>query len=201
MVSAFQKKEGVYAVRIMPEQMGEYRYRIWLKGSEESEEIKLEGAFVCVEPREGRHGKVQTKEDGFVYTDGTRFLPFGTTCYAWTHQPEELQEQTVNTLRKSCFNKLRMLLFPKFMPYNEDDPAVYPFGQGEEGEWDVNRIVPAYWDNLDLRLRQLEELGIEADLILFHPYDKWGFAEMTQEASLLYVSYCVARLAAYHNVW
>lgn len=61
--------------------------------------------------------------------------------------------------------------------------------------------MPAYWDNLDLRLHRLEELGIEADLILFHPYDKWGFAEMTQEDSLRYVSYCIARLAAYHNVW
>lgn len=132
-ISAFQKGKGVYAVRIMPEETGEYRYQILLQGSEESGEIRLEEAFTCVEPQEGRHGKVQTKEDGFVYADGTRFLPFGTTCYAWIHQPEELQEQTVRTLHERCFNKLRMLLFPKFMPYNEEDPAVYPFERGEDG--------------------------------------------------------------------
>ncbi len=200
-ISAFRKGEGLYAVRIMPEQQGVYRYRILLAGNGETEEWKLEGEFVCVEPQAGCHGKVQTMEDGFVYADRTRFLPFGTTCYAWIHQPVQLQEQTVKTLGDSCFNKLRMLLFPKYMPYNEEDPAVYPFEQGEDGSWDENRIVPAYWDNLDLRLCQLSELGIEADLILFHPYDKWGFAEMTQEASLRYVSYCIARLAAYHNVW
>lgn len=200
-ISAFRKREGVYAIRIMPEQTGKYHYRICLEEGGEAEALTVEGDFTCTAPGDGCHGKVQTKEDGFVYADGTRFLPFGTTCYAWTHQPEELQEQTVKTLKERCFNKLRMLLFPKYMPYNEEDPAVYPFEQDEDGSWDVNRIVPAYWDNLDLRLRQLGELGIEADLILFHPYDKWGFAHLTQEASLSYVSYCIARLAAYHNVW
>lgn len=31
----------------------------------------------------------------FMYEDGTRFQPFGTTCYAWINQPEEIQEQTL----------------------------------------------------------------------------------------------------------
>ena len=26
------------------------------------------------------------------------------------------------------------------------------------------------------------EMGIEADIILFHPYDRWGYADMTARA-------------------
>ncbi len=43
--------------------------------------------------------------------------------------------------------------------------------------------------------------GIEADVILFHPYDAWGFKAMGQEADDRYLRYAVARLAAYRNVW
>src|SRR5205085_98784 len=46
-------------------------------------------------------------------------------------------------------------------------------------------------------------LGIEADLILFHPYDEghWGFDRMGAAADDRYARYVVARLAAYRNVW
>jgi len=58
----------------------------------------------------------------------------------------------------------------------------------------------------DSRLRQnagskLRDLGIQADLILFHPYDHWGYALMGAEADERYLRYTVARLAAYRNVW
>ncbi len=45
------------------------------------------------------------------------------------------------------------------------------------------------------------ELGIEADIILFHPYDRWGFATMDAATDDRYLRYVVARLAAYRNVW
>jgi hypothetical protein len=44
-------------------------------------------------------------------------------------------------------------------------------------------------------------MGIEADLILFHPYDRWGFSNMGADNDDRYVRYVVARLAAYRNVW
>jgi hypothetical protein len=47
----------------------------------------------------------------------------------------------------------------------------------------------------------LARLGIEADLILFHPYDRWGFATMPPEADDRYLCYAAARLAAHRNVW
>ena len=41
----------------------------------------------------------------------------------------------------------------------------------------------------------------EADLILFHPYDRWGYSNMPAEADDRYLRYIVARLAACRNVW
>ena len=206
---AFRLRKDVYAVRFMPEKEGEYQYRLLTDArfaGEEAEDggtgsAQSEGVFTCAGREAGNHGPVRPQGDGFVYADGTKYLPFGTTCYAWTHQSEALQEETLRTLGRSCFNKLRMLLFPKYMPYNHNDPEVYPFERDENGAWQVDRIVPAYWDNLDRRIRQLGELGIEADLILFHPYDKWGFAKLSQEASMRYLAYCSARLGAHRNVF
>jgi hypothetical protein len=44
----------------------------------------------------------------FGHEDGTLFAPFTTTCYAWTHQPLDQQDQTLKNLECGAFNKLRM---------------------------------------------------------------------------------------------
>jgi hypothetical protein len=46
-------------------------------------------------------------------------------------------------------------------------------------------------------------LGIEADIILLHPYDvgHWGFDRMPDEVDDRYLRYIVSRLAAFRNVW
>jgi hypothetical protein len=46
-------------------------------------------------------------------------------------------------------------------------------------------------------------MGIQADVILLHPYDEghWGFDRMSDEVDDRYLRYVVARLAAYRNVW
>lgn len=44
-------------------------------------------------------------------------------------------------------------------------------------------------------------MGIEADLIVMHPYDRWGFAQMTKEQDALYWKYVLARFSAYRNMW
>jgi hypothetical protein len=38
-------------------------------------------------------------------------------------------------------------------------------------------------------------------VILFHPYDRWGFAQMSRETDLFYLRYVIARIGAYRNVW
>ena len=63
----------------------------------------------------------------FRHADGTRCLPLGTTCYAWTHQGDELEETTLQTLAGAPWTKVRMCVFPKSMVYNENEPPRYPF--------------------------------------------------------------------------
>ena len=50
-------------------------------------------------------------------------------------------------------------------------------------------------------IRTFEEHKIQVDLIVFHPYDWWGFAQMTREEYLPYLNYLVARFAAFSNIW
>ncbi len=45
------------------------------------------------------------------------------------------------------------------------------------------------------------DMGIEADVILFHEYDVWGYFEMGNEMNERYVRYMIARISAYRNVW
>jgi hypothetical protein len=70
-----------------------------------------------------------------------------------------------------------------------------------ENHWDFRRFNPVHFRILEQRIRDLQELGIEADLILFHPYDRWGFSCMGRENDLFYLRYVMARFAAYRNVW
>lgn len=192
-IRGFAENEDHGTVRFMPMTEGAWTYRVtW--GT-----AQVEGAFHC--SAAVCHGPVRTKGCHFQYDDGTPFIPVGTTCYAWIHQEPQVIADTLETLKDAPFNKMRMCIFPKSMMYNQNDPAFYPFEKNADGAWDVHRPDLRYWAHLDNCLRALADLGLEADLILFHPYDRWGFSQMTQEENLIYLDYALRRLAAYHHVW
>jgi hypothetical protein len=96
-----------------------------------------------------------------------------------------------------------MCVFPKHYTFNANEPVIYPFESTGPTltEWDFSRFNPAFFQHLEQRIGHLRELGIEADLILFHPYDRWGFSTMTRDDNERYLRYVIARLAAYRNVW
>ncbi|HHV10884.1 MAG TPA: DUF4038 domain-containing protein [Clostridiales bacterium] len=194
-VNLFADGANRYLVRFLPQKTGQWDYSIDLDGN------VVKGSFLCEGRDSNNHGLVKAIGDRFQYEDGTRYLPFGTTCYAWTHQTEELQQQTIDTLKASPYNKIRMCVFPKSMPYNENEPELFPFHKKEDGAWDVNQPNADFWHHLENRISQLGQLGIEADLILFHPYDRWGFSKFTHEEDLIYLKYCITRLSAFHNIW
>jgi len=125
----------------------------------------------------------------------------GTTCYAWTHQTPELIAQTLETLAAAPFNKIRMCVFPKHMPFNNNEPDLYPFEKGPDGTWNVSKPDERFWKHLEDKIVKLSDMGIEADLILFHPYDRWGFASLSTEDCLTYLDYCIRRLSSYRNIW
>lgn len=148
-----------------------------------------------------KHGMVKAVGTHFEYEDGTMFYPFGTTIYALAHQTPELVEETLNTLKDAPFNKVRMCVFPKHYQFNNNEPQFYPFEKREDGTWDPEKPVKEYWDNLEYVIKRLDEMEIQCDLILFHSYDNWGFATMSQEDNLKYLEYCLKRLGDLDNVW
>jgi uncharacterized protein DUF5605/uncharacterized protein DUF5060/uncharacterized protein DUF4038 len=200
-VRGFYDGNGRFTVRFMPDTIGEWSYRISAGFGADD----VTGGFTCTEATAGNHGPVRADGARFVYADGTEYFPFGTTCYAWIHQPLELQEQTLRTLKSSPFNKLRMCVFPKHYLYNENEPlhpVVGTAGPGPaDGELDFDSFNPEFFRLLDQRIVELGRLGIEVDLILYHAYDRWGYATMTPEQDDRYLRYLVARTAAFRNVW
>ncbi len=226
-VDGFYDGDGVYKVRFMPDSIGAWTY------TTRSNIPALDGqtgTFDCVPAAPGNHGPVRVRDTyHFAYEDGTPHFSVGTTCYAWNHQGDALEAQTLETLKTAPFNKLRMCVFPKHYTFNQNEPPFHAFAplqlppeggepelpspsgrggrsetafRGEGGRrFDFTRFNPAFFRRLEQRVGNLRDLGIEADIILFHPYDRWGYSTMPAEVDDRYLRYVVARLAAYRNVW
>jgi hypothetical protein len=62
-----------------------------------------------------RKGMVRAVETYFEYSDGTPYYPFGTTVYALLYQPEVCVKETLDSLKKSPFNKVRFCIFQSSM--------------------------------------------------------------------------------------
>ena len=212
----FYDGDGVYVVRFMPSFEGSYRFTVSTSFGGEAE-----GRFEATAPGPDNHGPVRVRDTwAFAYEDGTPYFSLGTTCYVWTLQSDELFRQTLETLQDSAFNKIRFCVFPKHYAYNLHEPASYPFegtpmdsrvlsdenfgqfgSRAEGNDWDFTRFHPAHFRRMEEGIRALMALGIEADLILFHPYDRWGFSRMPREVDERYVRYAAARFSAFRNVW
>ncbi|MDE3105471.1 MAG: DUF5060 domain-containing protein [Acidobacteriota bacterium] len=197
-VTGFYDGEGRYLVRFMPDQPGRWSYRT---ASNRPALDGHTGSFACVPATSpGNHGPVTTaRQFHFQYADGTRYLPMGTTNYAYLFTTEDNAALVLQGIAKAKFNKTRICLLPK--PLGADtSQQILPFPRQGEGN-DLTRFHVAYFQQAERRLLALQQAGIEADLILFHPYDAWGYKAMGAEADEFYLRYAVARLAAYRNVW
>jgi len=192
----FYDGNGVFKLRFMPNCQGEWTYKTQscvpaLDGQS--------GKFLCVAPETGNHGVARVNGLHFSYDDGTPLYPIGTTSYAWIHQPADLRKQTLESLKNSGFKKMRMCVFPKHYDFNKNEPEIYPF-EGERGA-DYTRPNPAFYKHLEGYIMELAAMGIEADLILFHAYDSWGYAKMDEACNHRYVKYVAARLSCFTNIW
>jgi hypothetical protein len=220
-VRGFYDGGGTYRVRFMPPDRGQWHF---VTTSNRPGLDKREGDFDCTDATPANHGPVRVAHVyHFAYADETPFVPIGTTCYAWVHGSDRLEDLTLATLKQSPFNKVRMCLFP--MQYRAGrEPWGFPFelisknissGGGRPTTtttrpttmpmpaFDRTRFNVAFFQHLEHRIEQLGDQGVEADLILFHPYDRgqMGLDRMSATEDDRYVRYVVARLASYHNVW
>ena len=216
-VDGFYDGEGVYKVRFMPSFAESYTFEV--TGSAVDGEV-LTGEFQVTPAGEGNHGSIRVANTyHFAYEDGTPYYSIGTTCYVWDLQSDELIAQTLETLKNSAFNKIRFCVFPKHYDYNLGEPRSYPYegtpmdssvltkenfleytGKTEGNHWDFERFNPAHFQHIEKCILALRDLGIEADLIVMHPYDRWGFSQMTKEQDDLYWKYVIARFCAYRNI-
>lgn len=209
-VSGFYDGNNTYKIRFMPQQTGMWNYKT---SSNVRDLNNNKGSFECTKATGNNHGMVKVSNTyNFGYEDGKQYYPFGTTAYAWIHMGQEFQEMTLNTLKNSGFNKVRMCVFPENYDLVKEEPEFYPYiikevkkdPNGKEIKvWDFERFDPAFFAHLEKRIDDLSKLGIEADLILFHPYDKgrWGFDAMPNEVNIRYIKYLTARLSSFRNVW
>jgi hypothetical protein len=198
--SGFYDGGGVYRIRFMPDTPGRWQYETRANRWELAGKT---GAFTATPPGPGNHGPVRVHNTyHFAYADGTPYVCIGTTIYNWLDTPESLQEETLRTLAAAPFNKARMLLTQQPAAYRKNfPPPLWPFAGTPPHDWDLTRFNPDYFRHYEQRLAQLRDLGIEADLILFNPYGKWGFESMDPAGDERYVRYVVARFGAYRNVW
>jgi hypothetical protein len=200
--NGFYDGDGIYRVRFMPDTRGRWKYKT---ASNVRNLDGKTGSFTATKPSPKNHGPVRVAYTyHFAYADGTPYNELGTTCYVWEWQPEPLEKQTLKSLASSPFNKIRMCVFPKHYAYNTNEPILYPFPGGMPArDWDFTRFNVKYFQHLEQRVADLQKLGIQADIILFHPYDEghWGFDRMPADVDDRYLHYIVARLSAYRNVW
>jgi len=214
--SGFYDGNGIYKVRFSPDSVGNWSYETT---SNVKDLAGHTGALECIAPAAGNRGPVGTAHQfHFQYADATPYFPFGTTCYSYGFIGAPYGDETLTNLKAAGFNKVRICLLPKplgklqpvAMPFERLDAVAAPSAQGSmanpeykesEGKFDLARFNPAYFQHFEARIEDLMAAGIEADVILFHPYDAWGFKSMGQEADDRYLRYAVARLSAYRNVW
>jgi hypothetical protein len=202
-VTGFYDGEGVYRIRFMPDMPGRWSYETQSSTHELAEHT---GGFVCTPPTTpGNHGPVGTAHQfHFQHADGTPYFPFGTTTYAYLFTAEENAAASLRGMKEVQFNKSRVCVLPKPLG---SGPQILPFpvsgadANGRGGTNDLTRFNPAYFQLIERRLMELQKANIQADLILFHPYDAWGYKAMGAEADDFYLRYAIARLSAYRNVW
>jgi hypothetical protein len=195
-VPGFWDGEETYVIRFMPDEPGlwTWRTRSALTGLD-----GRAGRFTVTAPSSDNHGPVRVADTyHFAHADGKPFHELGTTSYAWAHQPQGRRSETLLTLAGSPFNKLRMAVFPNASVHTE---PLFPFLE-TDGAWDLSSFNPSFFRNLDDCVRELGAIGVQADIILFHPYDDArGFSAMSPAHDEIYLRYLIARLSAYQNVW
>ena len=197
-VAGFYDGEGTYRIRFMPDAPGRWAYETI---SSAPQLANKSGAFTCTPPvTSDNHGPITTtREFHFQYADGTPYFPFGTTTYVYLFTAEDNARNSLAGIKQAHFNKTRVCVLPK--PLGKDkEEQILPFPRTGTTN-DLTRFNPAYFQLLERRLLDLQKSGVEADLILFHPYDAWGYKSMGAEADDFYLRYVIARLSAFRNVW
>lgn len=195
-VPGFFDGDSTWKVRFMPEKQGHWTFRT--KSSDPSLD-GTSGEFEVTAPHKDNHGPVRVANRfHFSYADKTPLYPLGTTTYELFHQGREAQVRMMGTLSRTAFNKARIFV----MPFSSLLPGESPFLRTANSDLDFDQYNVDFFRRYESGLLDLQALGIEADLILFHPYDMKGkFSSLPKEQDEAYIRYAASRFSAYRNVW
>jgi Domain of unknown function (DUF5060)/Protein of unknown function (DUF4038) len=197
LVDGFYDGGQTWKVRLMPESRGQWTFETV---SNDPELNGKTGSFEVVEPGWRNHGPVRARGYHFSYADGTPYFLLGTTAYAWLNEGPRAERNWLKTLSEAPFNKVRFMLFP--FPSGKGEGKQYPFRQTSPGKFDIERFQPEYFQHYEEGIRDLQMLGIEADIILYMPYDRvTGLMSMDIDHDRALLKYVVARFSAFRNVW
>jgi hypothetical protein len=197
-VKGFYNGEGNYLIRFSPNATGTWRYQT----QSNNRKLITRGSFECIEPSGINKGPVTVTDTFYLqYATGVRFHPIGTTTYRWLEMDKSIRDQTIESLRDLPFNKTRFKIIGPTAGGN--NPVIPPFEKKPDGTFDFYRPNPLYFEVIDYELKRLMDLGIEADMIFLHPYDRItiNLDWMDMEQTMFYLDYIIARFAAYRNVW
>lgn len=168
LVTGFYDGNQTWRVRLMPETQGGWAFETV---SNDPELNGKTGSFQVGKPEPGNHGPVRVRgKYHFAYADGTPYFLLGTTGYAWLQENARVERTWLKTFSENQFNKVRFMLFPFSLRRMEN--RQYPFRQTSPGKFDTERFEPEYFQHYEDGIRNLQKLGIEADIILFMPYDR-----------------------------
>ena len=195
-VHGFYDGDFTWKLRFMPDALG--RWAFTTKSNDPSLDGQ-QGEFDVISARNGNHGPVHVANRfHFSYADGTPYYPLGTTAYQLFQQSREAQVRNMGTLARTAFSKVRLFV----MPFSSLSSGACPFLHKDDSELDFEQYDIDFFRRYEAGLLDLQALGIEADLILFHPYDMQGkFSRLPQSQDENYIRYTVARLSAFRNVW
>ncbi len=203
-IRGFFDGNGMWRIRFMPTEEGVWNFTV---NSNIKEFDNENGSFIATKALS--HGPVVvSRETHFSYADGTPLFINGTTAYAWTYRPVDIRAETLHNFEKYRFNKIRMLFFPKYLAWLKDvqlthEPPSLPFEE-KDGVLDFSRYGLDFFRNFEDRIKELLDLNIEADVILFHTYDfgKWNIdTGLDDDAACAYFDYLSARIGSFRNVW
>ena len=129
------------------------------------------------------------------------FLFFGIILFKQSHAQDIEQWGRFELTLKSQVQKNAFKDVTEIYPFEIKETKNASVGK-EIKVWDFEKFNPAFFRHLEKRIDDLNQLGIETDLILFHPYDKgrWGFDAMPNEVNIRYIKYVMARISSFKNV-
>ena len=169
---------GTYRVRFMPDNEGEWTLRDAARRPP-ALDGKTGALRLSTAPSAGNHGPVRVRNQfHFAYADGTPYFPFGTTCYAWTHQPLDDAGRDAGDAEEDALQQDPHGRLPEGLSLQRQRAAARRLRARRRRQGRLRPAEPGRVPALrERRSAALRDLGIEADIIIFHPYDRWGYCQ------------------------